>query len=115
MGSGIDEIEKLVKNGETANVEFKEYLKKKVHLEKSRMQGLASQMLYRVLRGNGSAIYLIGVSNREVIRGDNKKRYAETVEVLDANAREAGLSVVKRDCYPSNGGSAGRLVIEKGG
>ncbi|MEE9593950.1 MAG: GTP-binding protein [Candidatus Hydrothermarchaeales archaeon] len=114
MGSGIDEIKKLVKNGETANVEFKEYLKKKVHLEKSRMQGLASQMLYRVLSGNGSAIYLIGVSNRGVIKGLNKKRYEETVEVLDAIAREGGLSVVKRDCYPSNGGVVGRLVIEKG-
>ncbi|MFQ5815295.1 MAG: GTP-binding protein [Candidatus Hydrothermarchaeaceae archaeon] len=113
MGSGIDEIEELARNGETANVEFKEYLKKKVHLEKVRMQGLASQMRYRVLSGNGRAIYLIGVNNKGVIKGLSQKRYKETVEVLDAIAWEAGLSVVARDCYPSNGGVVGKLVIEE--
>jgi elongation factor 1-alpha len=113
MSPGIDEIEELVRNGETANVEFKEYLKKRVHLEKGRMQGLASQMRHRVLSGNGRAIYLIGVSNKGVIKGLSRKRYDETLEVLDAIAREAGLSVVESDCHPYNGGYIGRLVIER--
>lgn len=102
----------MARRGETANVEFKEYLKKKIHLEKDRMQGLASQMRYRVLSGNGRAIYLVGVDDKGEIHGLNQRHYDETVEVLDVIAREAGLSIIERNCYPHNGGVVGKLIIE---
>lgn len=113
MGSGLDEIMELARNGETANIEFKEYLKKKVHLEKDRMQGLASQMRHRVLSGNGRAIYLVGVDDKGMLHGLSQRHYDETIEVLDEIAREAGLSITERNCYPSNGGVVGKLLIEK--
>ncbi len=113
MESELDGIEELVRNGETGNVEFKEYLSKKVHLEKGRRQGLASQMRHRVLNGKGRAIYLVGVSDAGEIKGLPEAKFEETIEVLDAIAKEAGLRICERSYRRHNGGMVGKLFVEE--
>ncbi len=113
MGSDVSEIEDLVRNGETGNIEFKEYLSRGVHLKKDRKQGLASQMKYRVLSGKGRAIYLIGVSDEGEIKGLPKGKFQETIEVLESITGEAGLTIVDRSYLRYNGGTVGKVVIEE--
>ncbi len=113
MESELGEIEELVRNGETDNVEFKEYLNKRIHLEKGRKQGLASQMRHRVLSGKGRAIYLVGVSDAGEMKGLPEAQFEETVEVLDAIAKEAGLRISERSYRRHNGGIIGKLLVEE--
>ena len=65
-------IEELIIKGERKNIEFKEYLCRKTHLQKDRKLSLASQMKYRVLSGEGKAVYVIGVTDSGQIKGINK-------------------------------------------
>ncbi|MBI5252951.1 MAG: GTP-binding protein [Euryarchaeota archaeon] len=109
----MSEIEELIKNGETGNVEFKEYLSRKIHLEKSRRQGLASQMKYRVLNGSGRAIYLLGVTDDGEIKGLTKAQLDETFEVLDLIARENGFAATEKKTISRNGNFVGKVLIEK--
>ncbi|MEE8168176.1 MAG: GTP-binding protein [Candidatus Hydrothermarchaeales archaeon] len=113
MALDVSEIEALVRNGETENVEFKEYLRRKIHLEKDRKQGLASQMKYRVLNGRGRAIYLVGVSDGGEIKGLPRGKFDETIDVLGSIAKEAGLAITEKNYFRYNGGTVGKLVIEE--
>lgn len=107
------EIQELVKNGERDNVEFKECLSRKVHLEKERRQGLASQMKYRVLNGNGRAIYLVGVSDSGEIKGLAEAQLRETIEVLDTIAKEVGFAIAEKVTFGKEDALIGKLVIER--
>lgn len=109
----MSEIEELLKNGETGNIEFKEYLSKKIHMEKSRMQSLASQMKYRVLNGSGRAIYLLGVTDDGEIKGLTKAQLEETFEVLDSVARENGFTATEKKTISRNGSLVGKALIER--
>jgi elongation factor 1-alpha len=109
----MSEIEELIKNGETANVEFKEYLSRKVHLEKNRRQGLASQMKYRVLNGNGRAIYLLGVADSGRVKGLSQSELDETLEVLGIVAKEAGLRIADKSILKVGESLVGKVIIER--
>lgn len=109
----MKEIEELVRNGERGNVEFKEYLSRSLHLEKRRRHSLASQMKYRLLSGGGRAIYLIGVTDKGEIRGLERRKLEETIEVLGSIAVENSFSVVEEKRYRVDGGYVGKLVIER--
>jgi elongation factor 1-alpha len=109
----MQEIQELIRNGETSNVEFKEYLSRDIHLEKTRRQGLASQMKYRALNGNGRAIYLIGVSDKGEIKGLTEPKFEETIEVLNLIAKEAGFGIVERKTVRHDGTLVGKVVVER--
>jgi elongation factor 1-alpha len=111
--SEMDEIKGLIRGGESTNVEFKEYLSKEVHLQKERMHSLASQMKYRVLSGNGSAIYLVGVSDKGEIKGIERSKLNETIDVLEAVAKEAGLRIVEKKVLGSDDNLVSKIVIER--
>ncbi|RZN62100.1 MAG: GTP-binding protein, partial [Methanonatronarchaeia archaeon] len=85
-----EELNRLIENGENGDVEFKEYLTKDIHLNTDRKLGIASQLKYRLLEGNGSARYLIGVRDDGSIRGLTQKEFKETVEVITEISSDIG-------------------------
>ena len=106
-------IEELVKKGERKNIEFKEYLCRKAHLIKDRKLSLASQMKYRVLSGEGKAVYVIGVTDSGEIKGLNKEKLEESFNVLQEIAKEAGLSIARKKIIEKNGNFVGIAFIER--
>ena len=106
-------IEELVKKGERKNIEFKEYLCRKTHLSKDRKLSLASQMKYRMLSGDGKAVYVIGVTDSGEIKGLNKEKLEESFDVLQEIAKEAGLSIAKKKIIEKNGNFVGIAFIER--
>lgn len=107
------DIEELVRNGERGNVEFKEFLSRRLHLEKGRRHSLASQMKHRLLNGGGQAVYLIGVTDKGEIKGIDRARLEESVSVLSRIASENSLRVTEIQNYKVNGGYVGKLIIEQ--
>ena len=75
-------IHNFTKKGERKNIEFKECLNKSYHLQKDRRQHLASQMKYRMERGDGEAIYFIGVDDDGNLIGLEEKIFEESLFVL---------------------------------
>lgn len=107
------DIKELIRNGEQGNVEFKEYLTRRVHLEKKRRQGLASQMKYRLMNGGGRAIYLLGVADDGSPRGLTRTDLHESFYVLESVAGDNGFAVVKKETVAYDGRFLGKAVIEK--
>lgn len=89
-------IAAIVENGERENIEFKEFLVEEVHLRDDRRQSLACQMKHRIIMGNGTAVYLIGVTDRGSLKGISRERFQETISVLNCIALEVGAEIV--DC-----------------
>ncbi len=103
----------LIRKGEKGNVEFKEFLTRQYHL-KSKKAKLACQMKYRLIMGNGKAIYIIGVKDNGEIRGVDKQEYEETIEVLKEVAKDVGAKIIKEDFYNlKNGKFVAKIVIEQ--
>lgn len=113
MVEKMNEIEELVRTGESGNVEFKEFLSKKIHLERLRKQGLASQMKYRVLNGGGKAIYLLGVTDEGEIKGLVEPQLMESIEVLESIAKEVGYGITEKATLKHNGNLVGKITIER--
>ncbi len=109
----MEELEDIVRNGETGNVEFKELLSKRLHLEKERRHSLASQMKHRILNGGGQAVYLLGVTDRGELKGIDKASLEESIGVLQSIATENSMQVTEVRRYRVNGGYVGKLVIER--
>ena len=65
---------KITSKGERKNIEFKENLNSEYHLLTGRKQQLASQMKYRLARGNGEAIYFVGVDDDGHLVGLEKNK-----------------------------------------
>ena len=102
----------LVRNGEIENIEFKEFLMKKIHLSKDRRQGLACQMNHKMLLGSGTAIYVIGVTDDGKIRGINFNLFSETISVLSIIADEIGCTVSNVETHEVGDGFAGLITIK---
>ncbi len=66
---------KLTSEGERKNIEFKENLNSETHLLTERKQQLASQMKYRLEKGNGEAILFLGVDDDGHLLGLEKERW----------------------------------------
>jgi elongation factor 1-alpha len=107
------EIEELIKNGEQGNVEFKECLTRRVHLEKKRRHGLASQMKYRLMNGGGRAVYLLGVADDGGLRGLDEVNLDESFYVLDRIAEDNGFALVEKKTVTYDGRFLGKAVIER--
>ena len=73
----------ITKYGERKNIEFKENLNVDYHLKTDRKQHLASQMKYRMEKGDGEAIYFIGVHDEGHLIGLPDSEYDESIFVLE--------------------------------
>ncbi|WGI17770.1 GTP-binding protein [Methanonatronarchaeum sp. AMET-Sl] len=107
----MNELKKLINKGENGDVEFKEILKKDIHLNTDRKMGLASQLKYRLLEGNGSARYIIGVRDDGTIRGLNKTEFNETTEVINKIAEDIGAQIVETKTQTVDGKKTGLIKI----
>jgi len=94
--SNTMKIAAIAEKGERENIEFKEFLLEEVHLRDDRRQSLACQMKHRMIMGNGTAVYLIGVTDSGSLKGISRERFQETISVLNSIALEVGAEIV--DC-----------------
>ena len=78
---------------EGGNVEFKERLSREVHLADGRLESLAAQLRHRILSGNGTAMYVIGVTDDGGIAGISADAFSESMDVLSVLAEEAGAHI----------------------
>ncbi|HMK47455.1 MAG TPA: GTP-binding protein [Methanocella sp.] len=106
------ELEALVSAGETSNIEFKEFLNRDTHLNSRRMENLACQMKHRVIAGNGTAIYVIGVTDSGNMKGITREEFGETVLVLSNIASEIDAKVSRVEEYPVNDGLVGLVTVD---
>lgn len=109
----ISSIYNITKKGERKNIEFKESLKIDYHLQKDRKQRLASQMKYRMERGNGEAIYFIGVDDDGNLIGLSNEKIKESLFVLKCVAEEINSIILKVEKYPAGNGEIARVFIGK--
>jgi GTPase len=82
---------------EEGNKEYKRYLlwslDKKKGSEIDFINRRASQMLYRLLEGNGKAIYLIGVDDNGKIYSLNEENLSETIRYIKIISNKIGAMV----------------------
>jgi elongation factor 1-alpha len=95
-------IEEILSEGERRNIEFKSYLRSE-HLSSERKQRLASQMKFRLERGNGIAYYIIGVYDDGSICGLTEKRLSTTLGVIEKISEEVGAKVERVERFDNNG------------
>lgn len=106
-------IHDITKYGERDNIEFKENLNVDYHLKKERKQHLASQMKYRMERGEGKAIYFIGVHDEGHLIGLPEPEYDESIFVLENIAQEIGAEILELEKHPAKHGSVAKALIGK--
>lgn len=106
-------IYNFTKKGERRNIEFKERLTKDYHLQKDRKHRLASQMKYRMERGDGKAIYFIGVDDDGNLTGLNEKEIEESLFVIKNVAEEINTVILKVEKFPGDNGEIARVFIGK--
>ncbi|MFZ0442793.1 MAG: GTP-binding protein, partial [Methanobacterium sp.] len=108
-----DNIYDITKYGERNNIEFKENLNVDYHLKKDRKQHLASQMKYRMEKGDGEAIYFIGVHDEGHLIGLPESEYDESIFVLESIALEIGAEILDLEKHPAKHGSVAKVRIGK--
>jgi elongation factor 1-alpha len=108
-----DSIYDITKDGERNNIEFKENLNVDYHLKKDRKQHLASQMKYRMEKGDGEAVYFIGVHDDGHLIGLPDAEYDESIFVLETIAQEVGAEILELEKHPANHGSVAKVQIGK--
>ena len=103
----------ITKDGERNNIEFKENLKENYHLKKERIQRLASQMKYRMEKGDGEAVYFIGVDDDGKLVGLTVEEMKESIFVLKKVAQEIGSEVSKMEYQEAGKGKVAKILISK--
>ena len=88
-------LETALERGEEegGHIEFKERLSRDVHLADGRMESLAAQLRHRVLSGDGTATYVVGVTDDGGIAGIPVPAFSESMDVLSLLAEEAGAHI----------------------
>ncbi len=112
-GTMTNNIYDITKYGERKNIEFKENLNVDYHLKKDRKQHLASQMKYRMEKGDGEAIYFIGVHDEGHLIGLPESEYDESIFVLRSIAQEIGAEILEIEKHPADHGSVAKVKIGK--
>jgi len=95
MGPEPAALERAVEHGEQegGSVEFKERLTKDLHLADERLESLVAQLRHRVLSGDGTATYVIGVTDDGQITGIPQEEFSESMDVLSLLAEEADAHI----------------------
>jgi len=104
---------KLTSKGERKNIEFKENLNSDPHLLTERKQQLASQMKYRLARGNGEAIYFVGVDDDGLLVGLKKEQMDESLFVLGELAREIKAKIINVEKQNAGQGEVAKVIINR--
>jgi len=88
-------LESALERGEQegGSVEFKERLSRDLHLADGRLESLAAQLRHRVLSGDGTATYVVGVTDDGGIAGITPDEFSESMDVLSILAEEAGAHI----------------------
>jgi elongation factor 1-alpha len=88
-------LESALERGEEegGSVEFKERLSRELHLADGRLESLAAQLRHRVLSGDGTATYVIGVTDDGGIAGIPPEAFSESMDVLSILADEADAHI----------------------
>ncbi len=116
MSSDRAVLERAVERGEEEGgpVEFKERLRKDVHLGDGRLESLAAQLRHRVLSGDGEATYVIGVTDDGGIAGIPSAEFSETMDVLSLLCEEAGAHIEDVQTWGVEDGLVGVASIRDG-
>ena len=95
MGPEPAALERAVDKGERegGSVEFKERLTKDLHLADERLESLVAQLRHRVLSGDGTATYVIGVADDGTISGIPQEQFSESMDVLSLLAEQADAHI----------------------
>jgi elongation factor 1-alpha len=95
MGPEPAALARAVEHGEQegGSVEFKERLSKDLHLADERLESLVAQLRHRVLSGDGTATYVIGVTDDGQITGIPQEEFSESMDVLSLLAEEADAHI----------------------
>jgi GTPase len=88
----LNNIKELEKEKEYGNVEYKQILTNK---DSNRIEGITSQMRYRIEQGGGEAIYVIGVSDLGVFIGVNDDEFNESFNNLKIASEKNSCSISK--------------------
>ncbi|WP_323675433.1 GTP-binding protein [Halorubellus sp. PRR65] len=88
-------LQRALDRGESegGSVEFKERLRKDLHLSDGRRESLAAQLRHRVLSGDGEATYVVGVTDDGGLAGVPPAEFSESMDVLSLLAEEAGAHI----------------------
>ena len=123
MGPDRAVLERAIDRGEQegGSVEFKERLTKNIHLQADRRDSLAAQLRHRVLSGDGTATYVLGVADDGGIAGIDPESFSESMDVLSLLAEEAGAYIDEVQTWgvedgPDDGptGIVGVATVRKG-
>ncbi|WP_336327178.1 GTPBP1 family GTP-binding protein [Halovenus sp. HT40] len=95
MGPQPAPLERVIERGERegGSVEFKERLTKDLHLSDDRLDSLVAQLRHRVLSGDGTATYVVGVSDDGTISGIAQETFSESMDVLSLLAEKADAHI----------------------
>jgi len=107
----IKDLKSFTKKGERRNIEFKKALKSPYHLNEDRRKQLISQMKYRMEKGKGKAIYLLGVEDDGSLTGLPKKELQESIHVLNVLSREIGACIEEVNQYSLDNGKIAEVTI----
>jgi len=114
-------LESALERGEEegGSVEFKERLSRDLHLAEGRLESLAAQLRHRVLSGDGTATYVIGVTDDGGIAGIRPEEFSESMDVLSILAEEADAHIDGVETWgvgdDGDRGLVGVATLEEGG
>jgi len=105
-------LERALERGEEegGHVEFKERLSREVHLADGRLESLAAQLRHRILSGDGTATYVVGVTDDGGIAGIPPEAFSETMDVLSLLAEEASAHIEDVETWGVGSGADRGLV-----
>ncbi len=105
-------LRRALDHGETrdGNVEFKERLRRDVHLAGGRFESLAAQLRHRILSGDGEALYVVGVTDDGGINGIAVDAFSETMDILSLLAEEADAGIDEVQTWGVGDGRDDRLI-----
>lgn len=112
MSSTRTVLEEVVDSGEQegGSIEFKESLSRSIHLTDDKRDSLIAQLRHRVLSGDGTATYVVGVTDNGTIQGLPQDEFEETLDVLSLLSQEADAHISDTDTVYLNDSSEGKLV-----
>ena len=114
-------LETALERGEEegGSVEFKERLSRELHLANGRLESLAAQLRHRVLSGDGTATYVVGVTDDGGIAGISPDAFSESMDVLSILAEEADAHIDAVETWgvgdEGDRGLVGVATVQSGG
>jgi len=78
--SNINDKSIFCKEPDTGNLEYKLTL---IDINNYKFEKYSTQLLYRIIEGNGYAIYILGITNNGIIIGINKDDMYKTINIFN--------------------------------